>query len=128
MSTAGELEKYLGQRYGDTGILVNDPLHPQWMRQWDHDDTRALCDWFKQQGEDEEKAGRDPDRIGYNIEQTAALMGVGTHTVQGWIRREDRPLPHLRDGRRIIIPHFLLLEWLREEAEHSRTATGPREG
>ena len=57
-----------------------------------------------------------PSRLCYNLEETAELVGVSVQKVSTWVHRTERPLPHIQDGRRIIIPVALLTEWLREEA------------
>ena len=52
----------------------------------------------------------------YNLEDAAKAIGVSAHKLSGWLRRQHHPVPHIKDGRRIIIPADLLNEWLREEA------------
>ena len=57
-----------------------------------------------------------PNRLCYNVEEAAELVGVSVHKFNGWLKRSDHPVPHFQDGRRIIIPGDMLAEWLREEA------------
>ena len=62
------------------------------------------------------EAGSVPSRLGYNLSEAAEAVGVSQHKVQEWLKRVVDPLPHIKDGRRIIIPADLLIEWLRDEA------------
>ena len=57
-----------------------------------------------------------PGRLCFNIAEVAEAVGVSQHKVQEWLRRAVNPLPHIKDGRRIIVPADLLTEWLRDEA------------
>ena len=57
-----------------------------------------------------------PSRLGYNLSEAAEAVGVSQHKIQEWLRRAVDPLPYIKDGRRIIIPVDLLIEWLRDEA------------
>ena len=120
MASPEELEQYLGQRYGSpSALIVRDREASSGLREWNAEDTRELCQWI----DGKNGSQQSPSSICHNVEQTAAVMGVGTHTVQGWLRREQDPLPHLRDGRRILVPHFLLVRWVREEAERNLRKT-----
>ena len=62
------------------------------------------------------EAGSVPSRLGYNLSEAAEVVGVSQHKIQEWLRRAVDPLPYIKDGRRIIIPVNLLIEWLRDEA------------
>lgn len=116
MTSPEELEQYLDQRYGGaSALIVRDSDSSTGFREWNGEDTRSLCRWI----DGPNGTPKPPASICHNLEQTAAVMGVGTHTVQGWLRREQDPLPHIRDGRRILVPHFLLIKWVREEAERN---------
>ena len=55
-------------------------------------------------------------RLCYNLEEAASAVGVSVHKFNTWIRRHRDPVPHIKDGRRILIPVMLLTEWLRDEA------------
>ena len=57
-----------------------------------------------------------PARLCYNVEEAARSVGVSVHKFNTWIRRAEHPVPHIRDGRRILIPIHLLVQWLAEEA------------
>ena len=118
MTAPADLEKYLSQRYGATGIIVRDQAQGPGLREWSEKDTQALCQWL-----DDQSKAQNPTRISHNLVETADLMGVGVHTLQGWLRRTENPLPHIRDGRRIIIPHYALIQWMDEETD--RNAVGP---
>ena len=114
MTAPADLKKYLSQRYGATGIIVRDQAQGPGLREWSEKDTQALCQWLDDQS---------PTRISHNLVETAGLMGVGVHTLQGWLRRTENPIPHIRDGRRIIIPHHALIQWMEEETD--RNTVGP---
>ena len=92
--------------------LSGDPASHTGLREWSTSDTDALCHWI----DGHSSSPQTPTRICHNLEQTAAILGVGTHTVQAWLRRDQNPLPHIRDGRRLLVPHFLLIRWVKEEA------------
>lgn len=62
------------------------------------------------------EASSVPSRLGYNLSEAAEAVGVSQHKIQEWLRRSVDPLPYVKDGRRIIIPVDLLIEWLRDEA------------
>lgn len=51
---------------------------------------------------------------------TADLLGIGLSTVDRLINRRDHPLPHIRVGRRVLIPFGMLEDWIKEEAERGR--------
>ena len=57
-----------------------------------------------------------PARLCYNVEEAAKSVGVSVRKFNTWIRRAEQPVPHIRDGRRILIPIHLLVQWLAEEA------------
>lgn len=118
MTAPADLEKYLSQRYGATGIIVRDQAQGAGLREWSEKDTQALCQWL-----DDQSKAQNPTRVSHNLVETADLMGVGVHTLQGWLRRTENPLPHIRDGRRLIIPHSALIRWMEEETD--RNAVGP---
>ena len=54
MTAPADLEKYLSQRYGATGIIVRDQAQGAGLREWSEKDTQALCQWLDGQS----KAGR----------------------------------------------------------------------
>ena len=99
-------------------LLAKDPGSPIGWRPWTDDDARALCDWLS--------AKTDPvrDLVCYRVKDTAKLLGVSVPKLQSWLRRRDHPVPHIRDDRIILIPNFLLMEWLREESDRSRNFRG----
>ena len=117
MTAPADLKKYLSQRYGATGIIVRDQAQGAGLREWSEKDTQALCQWL-----DDQSKAENPTRISHNLVETAELMGVGVHTLQGWLRRTENPIPHIRDGRRIIIPHHALIQWMEEETDRNTLA------
>ena len=56
------------------------------------------------------------ERLCYNVAEAARAVGVSEHKIRSWLRRDNFPLPHIQDDRRILIPRHLLLQWLSEEA------------
>ena len=120
MITPAEVNKYFEARLGSDAVpllLARDDGSPMGWRPWTAEDTEALSAWI---AEKTGAGGSGPDQLGcFNAKEAAALLGVSTHTLQGWLRRRQDPLPHLRDGRRIIIPRYLLRNWLTAEAERN---------
>ena len=56
-----------------------------------------------------------PNRLSYNVEEAARLVGVSANKFNAWLKRSNHPVPHFKDGRRIFIPVDMLAQWLREE-------------
>lgn len=115
------LDDYLEETYGTRdALIVRDSKSPAGLREWTPEDSESMCRWADQNGNPggHENPGRR-GAICRNLRETAQAVGVSTQTVQGWMRRRDNPLPHLRDGRRIIIPDFMLIRWIKEEAERN---------
>lgn len=63
-------------------------------------------------------------RLGYNLEEAAKAAGVSVSKLSGWLRRPSHPLPHILDGRRIVIVIKQFEEWLWAEA--TRNTNGPQ--
>ena len=123
MTEPEAITTYLQQRYGADGVMVRDPENNSWMRPWGREDSDELSRLLEQQ--EEQSRAETQANTCRNLEQTATLLGIGTQTLQGWLRRKDNPLPHIRDGRRIIIADFILTEWIRAESE--RNTDGARQ-
>lgn len=97
----------------DQALIMNSET-PKQLRDWSEEDSNNLAAWLQTQAAPPEPKGAPPhERLCHNVAQAAAIVGVGPHTIQAWISRDNNPLPHIRHHRRIIIPHFLLIEWLR---------------
>ena len=43
----------------------------------------------------ESESNGAPDRLCYNIEQAAKVVGVSVHKLNSWLRRIEHPLPHI---------------------------------
>lgn len=115
MPTAKRIKDYFTSRYGAaTNILVRDQANPIGLRPWQEEDSEDMETWISSRQENPNSTL--PQRICHNVNQAAAIAGVGPHTINAWISRDENPLPHIRDSRRIIIPHFMLISWLRQEA------------
>lgn len=121
MPTPADLEKYIEDHYGNAvALMVRDPESNVGWRIWNSEDSQALCQWLSANGETGHNgAAKPPASLCHNLEQAAQAAGVGIHTVQSWLRRKENALPHIKDGRRIIILHFMLVRWLKEEAERN---------
>ena len=81
-----------------------------------------ICRWVD--GNDESPGRRGS--ICRNLGETAQALGVSPQTVTNWMRRGENPLPHVRDGRRILIPDAILDRWIEDEA--ARNAAGNAAG
>ena len=112
-----ELETFLSDRCGNTdgpALLARDVDSEIGWRPWTSEDSRALCEWLAEQSSSD-------DLPCYNLKEAAARVGISVPTMQTWLRRAEHPVPHVRDGRTIRIPAFLLREWLTEEARRCST-------
>ena len=99
---------------GPPNMLLRDVASDIGWRPWTMEDTRRLWGLIW-----DTKAGSKGDSQGpvcYNLKEVSEAVGVSVHTVQGWLRRGDSPLPHIRQGRRIVVVGAVLEEWLREES------------
>ena len=110
MITPEILEQFIKDRYGS--LLTKDQESELGWKPWSAEDTQALCEWLSANGN-----GKGPNGVTcYNAKDAAVKAKVSVPTFRKWLRRRDNPLPHVRYGRMIRIPEFLLMEWLREEA------------
>ena len=113
MITPEILEQFIKDKYGS--LLTKDPESELGWKPWTAEDTEALSEWLSSNGNGNGSNGVTC----YNVEDAAARVRVSVPTFRGWLRRRNNPIPHVRDGRVIRIPEFLLMEWLREESERS---------
>ena len=115
MIDPSRLELYLEERYGSpAALIIRDPETPAGFREWTPEDSAGICQWVDGNGN---PGGYE--QFCHNLRETAQLIGVSVQTVQNWMRREHDQLPHIRDGRRIIVPHFLLVRWMEDEAQRN---------
>lgn len=120
MPTPASLEEYIARRYGNGGsLMVRDPETDLGWRLWSQEDSKELCQWLAGNGNGADTNDIKPKRICHNQDQAAQVAGVGSQTVRNWLERKEHALPHIRDGRRILIPHFMLVRWIKEEAERN---------
>ena len=116
MTAAQDIHQFILSRFGGPGsLIVKDGESETGLRSWDDQDTAALLAWLAPGRQEETSPGMP--RICHNIDETAEIIGVGTQVVQNWLRRDEHPLPHIQHGRRIIIPRFMLMKWIREECD-----------
>jgi len=54
--------------------------------------------------------------LALTVEQAAEQAGVGLTKMREWTRREG--FPAIRDGKRVMIPTRLFIEWLEREARN----------
>ena len=99
-------------------LLARDETSEIGWRPWTGADSQALCEWLSDKVDQDLGHGREI--ACYKLKEAARLVGVSVPKFQTWLRRSDHPVPHVRDGRLILIPASLLAEWLREESERSR--------
>ena len=106
-------QQYLESKHSPL-LLARDHSSDTGWRRWTSEDDEALCDWLAEKV----RAGviGTSQITCYNLKEVAALLGVSVPKVQTWLRRQDHPLPHIRDGRIIMVPDFLLKDWLKSEA------------
>ena len=95
-------------------LLAQDTDAPTGWRQWSDEDSEALCAWVSARVEG--GAANVSGAACYNAKEASRVLGVSQPKLQIWLRRRDRPIPHIRDGRKILIPLVLLEEWVRAEA------------
>ena len=50
-------------------------------------------------------------------DQAAEYLNVSLPTIDAYIHRESAPLPHIKAGRKYLIPTAMLNEWLVQEAQ-----------
>ncbi len=53
----------------------------------------------------------------YGREAAAVAFGVNPMMIDTWLNREEDPLPHFREGRRILIPVKSAVEWIERQVE-----------
>ena len=81
--------------------------------------------WGRFTAKADENAARSNQLTCYNLKEAARLVGASTSKLVTWLNRRDNPIPHIKDGRGILIPGFQLGEWLKEESARNigRTRT-----
>ena len=107
---------------GDQLPLIRDSSSDTGFRVWAREDSNALCEWLL--AKTEEMANRAQELTCYNQKEVAGMLGFSVAKICEWMRREENPLPHIKDGRLTRVPHFMLLEWLREESLRCAGAAG----
>lgn len=55
-------------------------------------------------------------KLTYTRKEAAAVIGVGTTTLDALLRREANPLPSVRVGHKVLIPVDMLHTWLTNNA------------
>ena len=116
MLTPQTLQANLEERFG--GLLAKDPGSPIGWREWTEDDTVALYQWLEKQNGSQAKE----DVSCLNQKEAAREIGVSIPTLMVWLRRGDNPVPHFKEGKKILIPTFTLREWMREEIQRNLAA------
>jgi excisionase family DNA binding protein len=53
-------------------------------------------------------------RLNYSVPDLARRLGIGIESMYGAIKRNE--VPHLKIGRRIILPKAAIQEWLKSPA------------
>ena len=52
----------------------------------------------------------------YTRKEAAARMKISLPLLDSWLRRPNRPIPNVRQGRKVLIPVAQLEEWIAQEA------------
>lgn len=58
----------------------------------------------------------------YTRHEAAELINLSIPTLEIYMKRVDNPIPHLRVGRRVLIPAEGLRRWVEEEAKRQGNA------
>ena len=123
------LEEHFQERYGGArNVMIRDEGSEMGWRVWSQKDTEDLNEWAEQRKPPATGARKESPPLCHNIEQAAAAAGVSAHIIHGWLGRELDPLPHIKEGRRTIIPRFTLVRWLKEETGRSMASGKRRQG
>ena len=115
--TPDELNGFLQTLSGSDiqpALLVRDPECGMGLRPWTDEDSGALLEWVSAEAQD---ASAELHCLNQN--EVAALLNVSVQTAMQWIRRGCDPIPHVKHGRTIRVPLFMLREWLRDESARS---------
>ena len=113
--TPEDIVEFLEQLCGtdaQTLLQVRDLASDTGWRQWTSEDTQALCEWVTA------KVSEDTPRFDHlaflNINEAAKFLNVSGAQVQIWLRRREKPIPHIKEGRTYRIPVLLLERWIEE--------------
>ena len=63
-------------------------------------------------------------KLNLSIDETCNVSDLSRPTIMAFIHRAENPLPHIRVGRKYIIPRAALEAWLMEEAARNTMQTG----
>ena len=115
-----DFEKFLENWCGEDSrplLQVRDSTSDIGWRCWIPEDTQGVCQWFTTKANED---GTRPEKlICYNVKQAAELMGVSAAKFMPWLKRRDNPVPHIKEGRKYLIPGNLLAQWIKDEAARS---------
>ena len=100
---------------GPPWLMVKDSNEFGW-RVWTPEDTKAICSRLNSFGP---SSGGSPNVACYNAKEAARAMGVSISTLKELLRRKENPIPHIRNGRMIMIPVKALERWLLEECRRN---------
>ena len=117
---------FLVETYGTSSALLlkdEDPSSPTGLRPWKATDTANLAKWLGKHAKSQPVAGTNKapgqasgEPFCLNVRQAAEKAGVGIKTIRSWTTKSTNPLPHMRDGRRVIIPIATFTDWLQQES------------
>ena len=119
MAPNPEFQTFLAALRGEGSrllILVEDSAAPTGWRILSEEDLVEIGLGFETSIS---ASGSVPRRLCYNVEEAAKAVGVSVHKFGSWLKRPERPVPHMKDGRRILIPIVPLEDWLRDEADRN---------
>ena len=115
-----DFEKFLEDWCGEDSrplLQVRDSTSDIGWRCWIREDTQGVVEWFMAKAS---AGGIRPDElICYNAKQAAELIGVSETKFKTWLIRRENPIPHIKEGRKYLIPGNLLAQWIKDEAARS---------
>ena len=115
-----DFENFLENLFGEDArplLQVRDSTSDIGWRGWIRKDTEGVCEWVTAKAS--EDSIRPNELICYNVKQAAELMGVSAAKFMPWLKRRDNPVPHIKEGRKYLIPGNLLAQWIKDEAARS---------
>ena len=63
-------------------------------------------------------------KLNLGIDETCTATDLSRPTIMAFIHRNENPLPHIKVGRKYLIPRAALETWLLEEAARNAMKTG----
>jgi excisionase family DNA binding protein len=64
------------------------------------------------------------DKYCYSRKEISEKLGLSIPMVDAFLHRINYPMPHIRAGRKVLIPATAVEQWLLDEAERSKREIG----